>query len=355
MSEHSPLGPSSLARRIACPASYRMERDEPEGPSSPEAARGTMLHDLVASLVVRDARSEQIDLSAFDPEDRAQVEWCVEVAHEQRAGYDEYTTEVRLEATHIHPELWGTADFLAAAPLERVLVLDWKFGRGEVASADTNPQLAAYAVAAARMYGASTATVGVAQAPMQRLTMITFDASDIERIEERLRLAIDACLAPWARIHAGDHCRYCRALHRCEAVASAAASCGQVVPEEGYEIARALEAAEAMAALSGEIKRRANQRLATGGEVPGWERRPARGRRAWTRDMTVGELRAIAEALDKPADGIERVVREIASIAEVERAWGKSRAVRDALAPFVEVRPGALRLARVGVEAAEEE
>lgn len=353
MSDHSPLGPSCLARRIACPASYRMERDEPDGPSSPDAARGTMLHDIVASLIVRDARSDAIDLSALDPEDRAQVEWCVEVAHEQRVGYEEYTTEARVEAPHIHPECWGTADFIAARPLESALVIDWKFGRGEVTAALDNPQLAAYAVCVARMYGASTVTVGVAQAPMQRLTMATFDMADIERIEERLRLAIDACLSPWARMAAGDHCRYCRALHRCPAVMSAASATGQVMPEEGYEIARALESAEAMSALAAEIKRRAHQRIESGGEVPGWEVRPGRGRRVWSATTNAAELKALAEALGKPADCIE--VHELAPITAIERAWGKGKAVREALAQFVETRPGRLSLARVGQDAAEEE
>lgn len=355
MSDHSLFGPSSLARRFACPASYREEMQEPESQSSPDAARGTMLHDIVASLIVRDERSAKIDICALDPEDRAQVEWCVEVAHEQREGFEEYTTEARVEAPHIHPELWGTADFIAARPLESALVLDWKFGRGEVAPAGENHQLAAYAVAVARMYGASTVTVGVAQAPMQRLTSITFDAPDLERIEERLRFGIDACLSPWARMAAGQHCRYCRALHRCPAVASAACASGQIIPEEGYEIARALESAEAMAALASEIKRRACHRIESGGDVPGWEMRPGRGRRAWSQACNAAELKALAEALGKPADCIEIEIRELAPITAIERAWGKSKAVREALAPFVEMKQGRLALARVGTDATEEE
>lgn len=215
---------SALHRLIACPGSWRAEQRIPEPPQSADAARGTALH-------------KHMELGTFpdDPADLAAVTWCREQEQQLVTAYlgtgaAIVARERRLwcsESASDTPLFSGQADVIyASADEKRFLIIDYKFGRGEVTPAESNAQLAALAVLLAASIGPiiDTGEVGTIYAAIlqpavggsPRVTKY----SDIQlgyaykTLEENILAAReeDAPLRP--RIAA---CRYCRAAAVCPA------------------------------------------------------------------------------------------------------------------------------------------
>jgi RecB family exonuclease len=237
---HSFLSFSSRERWRACPGSVRLSKGLPDK-GSPFAAEGTVAH-AVKEAVMRDPEAH-IDLAQFavpeglDLGAQTVAQWRNQLLIHARNYCDFVTSHVsgdltplileeqRVAATSIHPALFGTADTIIwQASIGRLTVIDYKYGFKAVdvgTIEDTNPQLAAYGVAAAEKVHEAGQTVreivlAVYQprvplrAPAQVLTIP--NAQDWLAVERaKLRDEAEATEAPDAPLVPGDHCRYCKA------------------------------------------------------------------------------------------------------------------------------------------------
>ena len=213
---HHDFGPSSLARREACPGSWHVERFLPSPPASDDAERGTRLHEAVAAWIAAGAEPTCTDLQdddfecvrrmfdCFAQERDALAEECgaaPEVFAERRLGYAAFGEEV----------FFGTCDVLLLDRASgRGTVIDWKTGARQVPAAEENLQGAAYALAAMQAERLSAVKVVFFNpGPLCRQrTSYTF--TDAAALGRTVMGVVAKCQEPDAPCRDGEHCRYCK-------------------------------------------------------------------------------------------------------------------------------------------------
>lgn len=269
------LSPSELERAAACPGSHRAQEGLP-WKAGDWAEEGNLLHRVMAGA----------SAEGLDREQRHVVRICGEHGASLLARHlgesDHYLKEWRVTCTIGGTRVSGIMDWAGwrmTAGGANALVIDWKFGRDPVEYADSNLQLRAYAVLAARNIK-DTARVVVAvvqpRAEVERqVTECEYLPDDLKAAEEQISLIAEICADPNAARIPGDHCRYCRACgtDRC---AESTAQLVKIQPEPllpmptGAALAELLDKAKAAEAVIARLRDHAEAEIASGHEVPGW-------------------------------------------------------------------------------------
>lgn len=163
---HSPIGASSCERWWNCPGSFQLAQQLPTPPSSFYAAEGTAAHS-VGEWYLR--RNRPVDNHFLGKEIKV-VEhdktYMIHVDEGMLEAVDEYVTfifntleeycldhsalqvEKGFNLAHIDKEAFGTCDANIIAPLERLIVVDYKHGAGVPVEAEWNKQTLYYGVGA---------------------------------------------------------------------------------------------------------------------------------------------------------------------------------------------------------------
>jgi hypothetical protein len=255
---HSKLGFSSRKRWRECPASVALSVDMPDKTSS-AAAEGTIAH-TVAEFYVRQAFKLPNNAGGeaplmqppadLDLKGRTVAAWNEELRKHGRA-YVEFirslipahaaahlVVEQKVSIPSISPHLFGTGDLFVWVPANNLLIaVDYKYGFEDVScgdDTDTNPQLAAYLVAAAETFKLAPEWLVAAIYQPRRVIgqagqSINITGDWLAREREKLRAEVARVEAPAGAMPTpGNHCRYCRAKPVCprvhEAVAAAVAT-----------------------------------------------------------------------------------------------------------------------------------
>lgn len=205
---------SGLQRLALCPGSRRAEELTPIGAgASPDAELGTRLH-----------KHLELGTSPEDESEREAVEWC--------RTRESSMAMTLLQSTHIHcreTRWWdrrkrfsGQADVvynnLATGD---VLIIDYKFGRGEVTPAEHNHQLAALALLALdNLPDVNNVYVCILQPYVSRHpNPRVWHKEHADSLRQAIYGILDAAEAPDAKLAPGDiQCKYCRAFATCPAV-----------------------------------------------------------------------------------------------------------------------------------------
>lgn len=315
---HSKLSFSGRSRWSKCAVSVHLSAGVPDV-SGPAAEEGTLAH-AIAEHYVRQAYGLAGAVSG-DPVDVQPPEGCdlkgmtVEAWNEQlrRHGRDycdyvrsftaldtgaSVTIENKVAAGSIHPQLFGTADCLIWCPATRTLiVVDYKYGFGDVdvgTREASNPQLAAYAVAACETFSLKPRNIILAVyqprrpggLPNQELPLPA-DWLAVERAKlDAEAAAVDAAAGGSATPVPGDHCRYCKGKAKCTATQGAARAALAVhagrkslldmTPEEVVVV---WSARTAFKAFWEDIEERVKQLAREG--APGLTTKTTQGRRMW--------------------------------------------------------------------------
>lgn len=205
---HHLMGPSSLARRGACPGSLAVERLLPAPPSSAAAERGTRIHAYAAMLI--GAPNTERPAEA-DAEEWAAALRCLGYSQKHIRPNDEVKIEHRLEYRAMGEVLYfGTCDLLIVDLANGTgIIIDWKTGGNPVPEAECNWQGAAYALAAMQMYNLHRVAV-VFYNPGPLCAQETSCSWEDRNALERAILAIHkSCSTPGAALVMGAHCQYC--------------------------------------------------------------------------------------------------------------------------------------------------
>ena len=202
---------SGLERIALCPGSWKLESLCEEATKSDAAAMGTRLHAHLENGTTPD-----------DAEESDAVEWCRE-------------TELKI-VRHLFPsgarvmrELrwWSQAgDFSGQGDSVytdgvTALVLDYKFGRGDVTEPARNWQLKGLAVLAFEQLGVQNVVVGILQPFVSRAmpTLRQYNRADFVGLRDSISAVIRATREPNAPLHPGvKQCNYCKASANCPAL-----------------------------------------------------------------------------------------------------------------------------------------
>lgn len=156
MSKHSNIGASSAERWFNCPGSVALiEKAPPEEPS-PYAEQGTAAHWVLEQCLSKDERpwnylgEEAPNGVEIKEEDVIALVEAVDYVNELRGqGHFLLDLEVRFDLECIFPNLFGTADVvLISTDLDKLIVLDYKHGKGVAVFPRENKQLLYYGLGA---------------------------------------------------------------------------------------------------------------------------------------------------------------------------------------------------------------
>jgi hypothetical protein len=362
MASHSLIVGGSTAKRVInCPGSVARVAKMPPKPSSTYADKGTLLHNIIASVLdsdtitpesllgatyaqetfTQDLLDEKI-LPALSALEAIDPEGAMELAVETVVGFGTYM-----------PGVFGSADLLGRLG-NRAIVLDWKFGDGVAVEANENEQGLFYAAAAMRTPGAQWVFDGaeeveiiIVQPPAVKRWVTT--VKRVKEFERTLKKAVKVSAMPDAAIVAGEHCRWCAAKPTCPAMTGAVDRALKVQLDAIDDNTLGAYAANAVL-LQGwidDLNALVQTKIEKGYKIPGWKLVAKRGTRKWA------DQSKAADALK--ALGLDPMKLEIVSPAQAEKLLKAKKqnlpegltvsvSSGDTLAPESDPRPAVLQI-----------
>jgi hypothetical protein len=223
---HSPLGPSSSDRWLACSGSVLLTRGMPD-PGSWFACEGTAAH-----TVSEWARVENRPAHDFIGRVLKVDEYEFTVDQEMADGVDEFVTAVEttpgvpLYEVKVHYDRWvkngfGTLDD-GRLNEDVVYISDFKYGKGVQVFAHENSQLKLYAAGVLQDFGWLYPDVErfVLRIYQPRLNHIDeFEVTKprlLEWLNDEVKPIAERALLPGAPLKAGEHCYFCPAKATCK-------------------------------------------------------------------------------------------------------------------------------------------
>lgn len=266
---------SSMSRRAGCPGSAAAEAGYPyDDTPSAYGIEGTNLHAEMLRFFDPSLRPIQLD--------GEQIRSCEKAfrAYERLAAQNGFDG-VPEQELKIKSKMGFTVIIDAVLVQDRrALFIDWKFGRGEVESAESNWQLACAVVAIREKYGILTDAVAAIIQPRSE-NLITATHYESEAAILRVQDEIAAVILRAKRLDApripGEHCRYCRHIQNCPEAAEQVKALVQIdkTPEtmDAPTLARFLDKAKAVKPVIEALEDEAKKRLGQGLPVPGYKLR----------------------------------------------------------------------------------
>ena len=347
---HDPHGPSRHPYFVQCHAFENKQGGGGDG--GIHAVLGTFKHDLVYDLVTGKIKDEDVYKLKTTPcgkypftiEDAGMV---ISAAVQRNKAVQWFKERTNAVSSYTLAEQWidlghlgiagGTPDDVEIADMEYLLVMDYKFGMGEISP--WSEQLTTYSSGLIRKRPITRVFQGIIQ-PALRDTpwIVEIPMERIAKRDEMMKDVIASAKAPNPPQTPFAHCDWC-AKYPCGAVKAMARTAGaemvklsdagiEHVDDEQLQdlasIARKLE--KAAKAVKGEIGRR----LSLGTELSRWELRAGRSRRVWTDDEAAEE--ALREAcVLKKVKVSEIYEMKMITPGKADKLLGKSKPVNEIL------------------------
>jgi hypothetical protein len=292
---HSNIVGGSTAKRVVnCPGSVALVQKMPPRVAGDAADQGTLCHSAMAMLL-EDPSLEIKSVLGMTENDQTMTEDLIDekIVPAMAAlneidpdGDMEYKVESHVNFGKLLPGVFGSADLIGRID-DRAVILDWKFGRGEV-DVEENEQLLFYAAAAMRTKGLEWAFEGVSEVEMvivqpPAVKRWTTTVARVKQFERDLVHAVTASQNASAPLKVGDHCRYCPAKPICPQMTGAAerALKVQIKDLDPAKIGEYLATADLVEKWIADLRDLAHQILESGEPVPGYKLVPKRALRQW--------------------------------------------------------------------------
>jgi len=332
--DHSKIVGGSTAKRVMnCPGSVALVQKMPPQPSNKYADEGTLLHNVIAEIVMSDESPESFlgttyndQVLTLDLIDSKLVPALAALDVIDPNKEMEIEAETRVGFGDLLPDVFGSTDLIGRIG-KRAVVLDWKFGDGVAVDAEENPQLMFYAAAAMRTEEAKWAFEDVEEIemvivqPPQVKRWVTTPAR-IAQFEKDLVRAVKLAQQPNAELKVGDHCRWCAAKPICPQMTGAVdrALKTQVEAIDVQTLGAYLANADILEDWIKDLRALAHQILDSGAPVPGYKLVAKRGTRQWT------EEKDVVHWLDgKGLEPTEIYSKELLSPAQMEKVLKKRK------------------------------
>jgi hypothetical protein len=276
------------------------------------------------------------------------VEYCLELIEKSKEHCSDLQIliEQKLDFSDYVPEGFGTGDLVVVGN-GTLHVVDLKYGRGVIVSAEKNPQMMLYALGALSLFDMLYDIEKVSMAIVQP-RVDNFSTWEIT-VEELLKWAEDE-LKPKALLAstgggefcAGDHCRFCRAKNQCRARAVKNLELMKYEFQDpalltDEEIAEIIGLADELAKWAGDIYTYATAlAINEGREWDGFKLVEGRTRRKYTDETVVAETA-------KEAGYTDIFKQSLITITEMEMLMGKKK-FNELLGSLVEKPKGKLTL-----------
>ena len=316
---HSIISPSSAGIWVPCPGAAIMQACYPsEGTEA--ANEGKCVHSVAADLLYKPGTREKYvgrytlhGVTVTDDIYDAAELYANEVF---KVAQFNAKVEQRLSAPTIHLESFGTVDaYYYDEATHTLYVWDFKYGFVSV-DAFENWQLINYV--AGIVFNPNEAASNAYNAVLSVVQPRDYSAdgpvkiwkTTVEKMQpyfDKLRASAENALSAKPTISSGDHCRFCKARHACEAARKSAFaafeySCEPIPIElNPDQLGRELEILErcknAIEYRYEALKTQIETMIRNGRSVPQWQLKPKSGRKQWTVDAS--ELALIDPKLTK--------------------------------------------------------
>ena len=331
---HSNIVGGSTAKRVMnCPGSVALVQKMPPQPSNKYADEGTLLHNVIAEIVMSDKHPEEFLHTKYNDQiltleliDNKLVPALAALDVIDPNKEMEIEAETRVSFGDLLPDVFGSTDLIGRIG-KRAVVLDWKFGDGVAVDVEENPQLMFYAAAAMRTEETKWAFDGVEEIemvivqPPQVKRWVTTPAR-IAKFEKELIRAVKLAQQPNAELKIGDHCRWCAAKPICPQMTGAVdrALKTSIDDLDAPTISAYLKNADMLEQWITDLRALALQMLDSGARLPDYKLVAKRAIRQWT-DEDKAKVALFAYGLTES----EVMETSIISPAKAEKALKKRK------------------------------
>jgi hypothetical protein len=331
---HSNIVGGSTAKRVMnCPGSVALVQKMPPQPSNKYADEGTLLHNVIAEIVMSDKHPEDFLHTKYNDQiltleliDNKLVPALAALDVIDPNKEMEIEAETRVGFGDLLPDVFGSTDLIGRIG-KRAVVLDWKFGDGVAVDVEENPQLMFYAAAAMRTEETKWAFEGVEEIemvivqPPQVKRWVTTPAR-IAQFEKELVRAVKLAQQPNAELKIGDHCRWCAAKPICPQMTGAVdrALKTSIDGLDAPTISAYLKNADMLEQWITDLRALALQMLDSGARLPDYKLVAKRAIRQWT-DEDKAKVALFAYGLTES----EVMETSIISPAKAEKALKKRK------------------------------
>jgi hypothetical protein len=331
---HSNIVGGSTAKRVMnCPGSVALVQKMPPQPSNKYADEGTLLHNVIAEIVMSDKHPEEFLHTKYNDQiltleliDNKLVPALAALDVIDPNKEMEIEAETRVGFGDLLPDVFGSTDLIGRIG-KRAVVLDWKFGDGVAVEVEENPQLMFYAAAAMRTEETKWAFDGVEEIecvivqPPQVKRWVTTPAR-IAQFEKELVRAVKLAQQPNAELTIGDHCRWCAAKPICPQMTGAVdrALKTSIDGLDAPTISAYLKNADMLEQWITDLRALALQMLDSGARLPDYKLVAKRAIRQWT-DEDKAKVALFAYGLTES----EVMETSIISPAKAEKALKKRK------------------------------
>lgn len=350
---HSIYSASGAHRWMNCPPSAQLEQQFPNETSS-YAEEGTAAHDLAEhklkkALKMRSKKpTSPYHSDEMDEMTDLYVEYCLELIERSKENCSDLQIliEKKLDFSDYVPEGFGTGDLVVVGN-GTLHVVDLKYGRGVIVSAEKNPQMMLYALGALSLfdmlYDIEKVSMAIVQPRVDNFSTWEITVKELLKwAEEELRPKALLASTGGGEFCAGDHCRFCRAKNQCRARAVKNLELLKYEFQDpalltDEEIAEIIGLADELAKWAGDIYTYATAlAINEGREWDGFKLVEGRTRRKFTDEDAVAETA-------KSAGYTDIFKQSLITITEMEKLMGKKK-FNDILGNLVEKPKGKLTL-----------
>lgn len=350
---HSIYSASGAHRWMNCPPSAQLEQQFPNETSS-YAEEGTAAHDLAEhklkkALKMRSKKpTSPYHSDEMDEMTDLYVEYCLELIERSKENCSDLQIliEQKLDFSDYVPEGFGTGDLVVVGN-GTLNVVDLKYGRGVIVSAEKNPQMMLYALGALSLfdmlYDIEKVSMAIVQPRVDNFSTWEITVEELLKwAEEELKPKALLASTGGGEFCAGDHCRFCRAKNLCRARAVKNLELLKYEFQDpalliDEEIAEIIGLADELAKWAGDIYTYATAlAINEGREWDGFKLVEGRTRRIYSDEIAVAETA-------KEAGYTDIFKQSLITITEMEKLMGKKK-FNELLGNLVEKPKGKLTL-----------
>lgn len=360
---HSIYSASGAHRWMNCPPSAHLEQQFPNKTST-YAEEGTAAHDLAEhklkkALKMRSKKpTSPYHSDEMDEMTDLYVEYCLELIQKSKENCSDpqILIEQKLDFSDYVPEGFGTGDLVVVGDGNKsekengrgtLYVVDLKYGRGVIVSAEKNPQMMLYALGALSLfdmlYDIEKVSMAIVQPRVDNFSTWEITVEELLKwAEEELKPKALLASTGGGEFCAGDHCRFCRAKNQCRARAVKNLELLKYEFQDpalltDEEIAEIIGLADELAKWAGDIYTYATAlAINEGREWDGFKLVEGRTRRKFTDEEAVAETA-------KEAGYTDIFKQSLITITEMEKLMGKKK-FNELLGSLVEKPKGKLTL-----------
>ena len=328
---HAKLSASSSARWLACPPSALLNAKVADT-ASDFAREGTCAHELaeykVNKLLGHNVRDPTENLDFFDSEMSECTDSYVQYIAEETAKYHQpvVMVEQKLDFSSYVPDGFGTGDCIIVAD-EVLTVIDFKYGKNVLVSAESNSQMMLYALGALELfdilYDIAEIKMVIFQPRMQNVSEYTISVTELtDWAEHTLKPTATLAAEGKGEFQVGEHCRFCKVKATCRKRAEYNLMLAQydfAMPAEleDTEIEAILEKADKLVSWVNDIKDYALSQALAGKRWRGWKLVEGRSTRKYT------DENAVAEAVK--ANGADPYEHKVLGLTAMQKLLGKKQ------------------------------